>query len=121
MTFSSAATAASHDYPQRLPGRPKSGSVDAMLEAGRQRFMARQALYLEWNCFRDDSGLLKTQHPRVMASGPIELRLEFCSADGWYCRTESAVCYWNGHNFIYWPKNADEATRIFWRKARKLG
>lgn len=93
MTFSPAATVASHDYPRRLPGRPKSGSVDAMLEAGRQRFMARQALYLEWNCFRDDSGLLKTQHPRVMASGPIELRLEFCSADGWYCRTESAVCY----------------------------
>ena len=68
MTFSSAATAESHDYPRRLPGRPKAGS-----------------------------------------------------ADGWYCRTESAVCYWNGHNFIYWPKNADEATRIFWRKARKLG
>ena len=35
MTFNSAATAESHDYPRRLPGRPKAGSVDAMLEAGR--------------------------------------------------------------------------------------
>lgn len=107
--------------PHRVMGRQKTDCVDALLERGRRRFLARQALQYDWNCLRDDSGLLKTERPYLMASGPVKLRLEFCTADGGYCRVESAACYWDGRNFIFWPENADDATRVFWRKARTMG
>ena len=104
-------------------GRPRRtmSSADAFLESGRRHWQAREAYFYDLNCLRDDSGLLKTQKPFLMALGPVELRLEFCTPDGGYCRVESASCYWDGHSFIFWPNNADEATRVFWRKARTIG